>query len=234
MMNIHAKQNIESPRQSRWRKAASGAIILVIAAVLIYWLQNHIPSPEERSAPVMHHGQIGKIVSGRGFMVKIPADEPILSSRLLEMPDSLLGTAPKQIKTTGIWLAVPVELETATETMPIVGYIRTRSGKKYGAIPFDGTESGSFSGNGVSGTFHQRNVGKKTITPGFAEKGYLYFEVPKDELEGMRAYFYLGPIEMPLDSLIVIDLGIDAKKAEALRADAKEVVQTYDIVENKQ
>ncbi|GAA3913789.1 hypothetical protein [Luteimonas lutimaris] len=214
--------------RSRWRRVAANTMVLLLAASTVFWLRRHEPDYVERFAPIVVRGAPGEVAQARGFNVQIPADETLETGRMLATP-GITGSAPlEKLPSSGLWLSVPVRVEVTLDPGRVTAFLRDRDGREYAAIAKSPVEPGHpFDHGGESGRMFESNVAGQSLAPGFPATGRLYFEVPADRLEGLRARFHLGAVMMPNDNVVDIDLGIDRRRADALRGEAAAELRTF-------
>ncbi len=213
---------------ARWRRMAASALVLLLAAVVVFWLRRHEPSYVERFAPIIVRSAPGSVAEARGFSVDIPADAALESGRTLEVPGITGSTPPGQLPSNALWLSVPVRIEATLDSGRVTAFLRDRDGREYAALDKSSAEPGRpFDHGGEGGRMFETNIAGQSLAPGFPATGRLYFEVPADRLEGLHARFHLGVVMTPNDHLVDIDLGIDRRRADALRTDATPVLRTF-------
>lgn len=216
--------------RSRMLQWSRNGLATVLAAWAIYWLHQHAPTYAERFAPIPVRGVVGQPARARGFTVEIPQQEALTAGRTL-LVASILGR-PQRIPTTGIWLSVPVRLESTLDQEVVSAFLRDAQGRQYMAIDRGGVEAGDPFTDGVArGLVYETNLHRNPLAPGFAQSGRLYFEVPANALPGLHAQFYLGRVMLPNDHLVDIDLAIDNARAQALRKAAADELRTYTLHE---
>lgn len=226
--------NTSSPSTAQRALRWSGKILVTaLAATVIYWLHQHTPSYAERFAPIPVRGGVGQTVQARGFTVEIPKTEALMSGRIL-LSSSILRR-PDRIPTTGIWLSLPVRLQSSLDETVVSAFLRDARGRQYLPAGRGSVGAGDkFTDGEVRGLVYDNNIQRQPIAPGFAQSGRLYFELPADALEGLHAQFYLGAVMLPNDHLVDIDLGIDRTRAAALRQAASAELRTYTLREVRQ
>lgn len=218
------------PGRARWRRLATGTVVVLLSAAAIAWLHRHEPSYTERFAPIIVRDVPGRVVEARGFKVGIPADAALESGRVLEAPGTSSALAPERLPTSALWLAVPAHIEATLDSGRVTAFLRDRDGREYAALGKSSAEPGRpFEHGNEGGRMFETNIAGHALAPGFPATGRLYFEIPGDRLEGLHARFHLGVVMTPNDHLVDIDLGIDRARADALRADATPVLRTFAV-----
>jgi hypothetical protein len=121
------------------------------------------------------------------------------------VPSPRIGDAePVQLRTSGIWLSVVVETEALVEPGYISAQLRDGDGRIFPAA--DGSQV----------KLPDINSNDRLHSAGLPERGMYFFEVPP-EPGGLRLQVFWGALTPSMmDSLVDIDLGIDAARAQAL------------------
>lgn len=189
-------------RRRRWVDAAW----IVLAVLVIAALSRSEPSFEEKLGSIAVPGVAGDRTVGRNFAVKTG---DVKAARAYLIPSSRIGDADAvPLRTSGIWLSVEVETEALVEP----GYISAQLRDGDGRI-FPATDGSRFRLPDV-------NADDRLHSAGLPERGVYFFEVPP-ELSGLRLQVFWGALTpLMMDSLVDIDLGIDAARAQALLAEA--------------
>lgn len=195
---------------------------LVLAAVAvvcaIVWLRRHEPSYAERVAPVRVPGSLGARIEARNFAVTVSATVSatgLQAARALGAPGANLFSRERvRLRTPGIWLSVPAEVEALREPGMVSAQLRTPDGLVYRSSPDDRPKLATL------------NLASRFLAPGLPERGRWFFELPPDRLEGLRLQVYWGGLAPAQnDALVDVDLRIDAGRARALRSGAPLLVE---------
>jgi hypothetical protein len=190
----------------RWRDA----LWIALALVAVVALRKGESSYEQRDTPLVQHAQGLGRVEGRNFAVDVSgfkaAHAYLLKGDYSHPEDYLL-------RTPGVWLSVVAKVEARERSGYVGAQLRTRDGLTYVASSQDRPKL-----KGV-------NLRERVVAPGLPESGAWFFEVPVDRLEGAHLQFYWGNgLPRGGDSLVDVDLGIDAARARKLMAEAKPVL----------
>ncbi|HEY0504556.1 MAG TPA: hypothetical protein VGD42_13815 [Lysobacter sp.] len=185
-------------------------LLILMTLVVIVLLRKVQPTQEQKLAPIATPGseQLER-VAGRNFAVDVHGFKV---ARAYQVGGDLLNPRPRLLATTGVWLSVVTEIEALQTPGYISAQLRTRDGLVYRA---DTTRL----------KLRDLNLGDRAVAPGLPERGAYFFELPPTALEGLRLQVYWGNLTPTrMDSLVDIDLGIDAARARRLLAEAKPVV----------
>jgi hypothetical protein len=190
----------------RWRDA----LWIALALIAVVALRKGESTYEERDAPLLQAATAPGRVAGRNFAVEVgnlkAAHAYLLKGDYSRPGDYLL-------RTSGLWLSVVAKVEAFDRPGYLGAQLRTRDGLVYVASSDDRPKL-----KGV-------NLRDRALAPGLVESGAWFFEVPADKLEGAHLQLYWGNL-LPQggDSLVDVDLGIDAARARKLAAEAKPVL----------
>lgn len=208
---MSARKPASSPRALARQGIASGPMLLLALAALsaIVWLRRHEPSYSERVAPVRVAGETGRRVQARNFAIAVDAPG-IQAARVLRAPrPNVFRLETAELRSAGLWLSVPAQIESLLETGMVSAQLRTRDGLVYRSSGDDRPKVPAV------------NLAARFVAPGLPEQGRYFFEIAPDRLEGLRLQAYWGGLTpMQNDALVDIDLGIDAARARALREGA--------------
>lgn len=208
---------------------AIAMLVLVLAGALaIFWLKRHELNTDQRLAPIAVHGKAGERVVARALAATVVADKPLLASHDLQVTSQRSQDQVVLVRSTGLWLAVPVTVELLLDAGPMSAFVEARDGTRYGKVGVVGPGEGAvLQVNGSQVPVVDRNLGGRQFGPGIPTSGYLYFEVAPEKLAGLRLNVHEGSSMMPNDNIIVIDLGIDAARAQVLRTGASRPLSTF-------
>jgi hypothetical protein len=185
-------------------------LLLLGALVLIVLLRKGQPDYDARVAPLLVHGHGLDRVEGRNFAIDVKGFK--VAGAYLVAGD-FSHPQPRQLKSSGVWLSVVGTLEALEKPGIISARLQTRDGLFY-----DTSGSGRPKLDGV-------NLTDRFVAPGLPESGAYFFELPPDKLQGAHLQVYWGNLTPGLmDSLVDIDLGIDAARARALLDEAEPVL----------
>lgn len=195
-------------RLPRWRWRDALWILLALIAVVA--LRKGESSYEQRDTPLVQHAQGLGRVEGRNFAVDVTgfkaAHAYLLKGDYSHPEDYLL-------RTPGVWLSVVAKVEARDQSGYVSAQLLTRDGLTYVASSQDRPK--------LKGL----NLRERVVVPGLPESGAWFFEVPADRLQGAHLQFYWGNgLPRGGDSLVDVDLGIDAARARKLMAEAKPVL----------
>ena len=186
----------------RWANAA----LIVLALVAIVALRKSEPGYAEKVAPVRVPGVRDQRVAGRNFAVKI-GNVKVAHAYLTQ--GAFSSSEPATVRSSGVWLSVLAEVEALQKPGYVSAQLRTRDGLIY---PAAGDSRPKVPGIQLT---------DRPLAVGLPEKGAYFFEVPPDRLEGLRLQLFWGGLTPPnLDTLLDIDLGIDAARSQELLAKA--------------
>ena len=184
------------------------AIAALACAFLIVWLRGHMPDLTAKSQPYPHVGQRGEKVGARNFSVEVKTTSP-KTARAYLLAGRGSDAGPFRLGTSGLWVSAVVTVEALQEPGIVGARLRTRDGRFYPSAKSDRPA--------LPGT----NLADVILSPGLPRTGAYFFEVPADALEGLHMELFWNPhAPQPWDSVIDIDLGIDAARASALNAEA--------------
>lgn len=187
---------------NRWATAA----LIALALVAIVALRKSEPGYAEKVAPVRVPGVRDQRVAGRNFAVKI-GNVKVAHAYLTQSAFS--SSEPATVRSSGVWLSVLAEVEALQKPGYVSAQLRTRDGLIY---PAAGDSRPKVPGIQLT---------DRPLAVGLPEKGAYFFEVPPDRLEGLRLELFWGGLTPPnLDTLLDIDLGIDAARSKELLAKA--------------
>ncbi|WP_064747124.1 hypothetical protein ABU614_07340 [Lysobacter firmicutimachus] len=211
-MSAPATANAAAARRRlpRWRWRDALWIALALAAVVA--LRKGESDYEQRDAPLLQRAPATAPVraQGRNFAVEVKrfkvARAYLLKGDYARPEDHLL-------RTPGVWLSVVGQAEALQQPGYVTAQLRTRDGLVYVASSRDRPKL-----DGI-------NLRDRALAPGLPEEGAWFFEVPPDRLQGAHLQFFWGSL-LPHggDSLVDVDLGIDAAQARKLMAEAKPVL----------
>lgn len=203
-MNTTPVTQVRSPGYRDWRQW----LLVLAALVLVVLLRQGQLDLEERSAPFLQHGSGLDRVAARNFAIDVKGFK-VAGAYLV---DGDYGEPPRRLSTPGVWLSLVASVE-ALQTPGLIGArLRARDGRLYNAAPFSRPNVRSF------------NLDARTVAAGLPETGVWFFEIPPDLLRGAHLQVYWGTRPQGMDSLIDIDLGIDAARARELLDAAPPVV----------
>ncbi|MGH8082525.1 MAG: hypothetical protein ACREP7_18260 [Lysobacter sp.] len=202
-MNATARRRL--PRW-RWRDA----LWIVLALIAVVALRKGESTYEERDTPLVQPAKAPGTVAGRNFSVevgKVKAARAYLLKGDYAHPEDYL------LRTPGLWLSVLAKVEATDRPGYLGAQLRTRDGLVYVASSADRPKL-----KGI-------NLRDRALSPALVESGAWFFEVPADKLEGAHLQLYWGSL-LPVggDSLVDVDLGIDAAAARKLTSEAKPVL----------
>lgn len=193
-----------SPKRKRgiW----AGLLMTAVALAAIVALSKAEPTYAEKTAPVLVPGVRDQRVAGRNFAAKV-GNVKVARSYLTQGVFSF--SEPVRLRTSGVWLSVLAEVEALDKPGYVSAQLLTRDGLIY---PASGDARPKIPGIQLDG---------RELAVGLPEKGAYFFEVPPDRLEGLRLQLFWGGLVPPdMDTLLDIDLGIDADRARELKAKA--------------
>jgi len=194
----------------RWRWRDALWIALTLAAVVA--LRKGESDYEQRDAPLLQRAPTAAPAraEGRNFAVEV---KRLKVARAYLLKGDYRRPEDYQLRTPGVWLSVLGQTEALREPGYVSAQLRTRDGLVYLATSPERLKLDGF------------NLRERALAPGLPEQGAWFFEVPPDRLQGAHLQFYWGNL-LPHggDSLVDVDLGIDAAKARTLMAEAKPVL----------
>lgn len=189
----------------RWRPL----LWIALALVAIVVLRKHQSSYEQRDAPLLQPAPASDAV-GRNFRVEVGALK-VVHAYLLNGPYP--GDEALTLRTPGIWLSVLAKVEATQTQGMLTAQLRTRSGRVYVAAGAERPRLPAF------------NLSGRELAPGLQEVGAWFFELPPDQLQGAHLQLFWGT-SLPVggDSLVDVDLGLDAARARGMLEEAKPVL----------
>jgi len=201
-----ATKNIQQASQRRWRDV----VLVALALALIVLLRKGESSYEQRDAPITQHFETSQRALARNFAVQVKgfkvAHAYLLKGDYSRPEDYVL-------RTPGVWLSVLAEVE----ALEAAGQVRARIVSRDGLI-YMGTSADRPKLKGI-------NLRDRELSAGMPERGAFFFELPPDRLQGAHLQvFWGGLVPTGGDSLVDIDLGIDAPRAQQLLGEAKPVL----------
>lgn len=161
------------------------AVLLVLGAVA--WVDGRLPTEETQLRPFVTEGAASEVVEGRAFRAVV---NQVVGGR------TLTGTGAAHASD-GVWLDITVRTEAISRPATISwAAIRGRDGAIYPAtqLIIQPLVSGS-------------------IEPGIPLLGHVYVEVPAADLAGSSLQLSTEAYDRRLDSVLQIDLGLDAAAA---------------------
>lgn len=181
-------------------------ILIALALVAMVALRKAEPGYAEKVAPVLVPGVRDQRVAGRNFAAKI-GNVKVAHAYLTQGTYSF--SEPQKALTSGVWLSVLAEVEALKKPGYVSAQLRSRDGLIY---PASGDSRPKLPGIQLT---------DRPLAVGLPEKGAYFFEVPPDRLEGLRLQLFWGGLTPPsMDTLLDIDLGIDAARRKELLAKA--------------
>jgi hypothetical protein len=204
-MSIVAAPLLRRRRLWGWREW----LLVLLALAMIVLLRKGQPDYDERVAPLPVHGRGLDRVEGRNFAIDVKGFR-VAGAYLVE--GDFRHPEPRQLKTPGVWLSVVATTEALQKTGIVSARLRTRDGLYYSA-------------SGDRPKIDGVNLAERFVAPGLPESGAYFFELPPDRLAGAHLESYWGSLTPGLmDSLVDVDLGIDAARARALLDEAEPVL----------
>lgn len=190
----------------RWRDA----LWIALALIAVVALRKGESTYEERDAPLVQTAKAAGRIEGRNFAVevgKLKAAHAYLLKGDFSHPED------RTLRTPGLWLSVLAKAEALDRPGYVTAQLRTRDGLVYVASSAERPKL-----KGI-------NLSERALSPGLIEEGAWFFEVPADKLEGAHLQLYWGNL-LPNggDSLVDVDLGLDAAAARKLASEAKPVL----------
>lgn len=180
----------------------------IACAFLIVWLRGHMPDLAAKSQPFVHAGERGEKITARNFSVEVKTTSP-KTARAYLLQGRQPGEAAFKLASSGVWVSAVATVEALQEPGMIGARLRTRDGRLYPSAKADRPA--------LPGT----NLADVILSPGLPRTGAYFFEVPPDALEGLHMeLFWNRHAPQPWDSVVDIDLGIDAARAQSLRTEA--------------
>ncbi len=191
----------------RWRWHHFLWVLLALAAIVL--LRKGESRYEDRDAPILQRYTANEEARGRNFTVRIKRIK-VAHAYLLKGD---YGKPDYELHTPGVWLSVLAEVEATQRPGAVQARILTRDGLVYDSASSDRPRL-----KGI-------NLEGRELATALPAQGAYFFELPPDRLEGAHLQVYWGHL-LPNggDSLVDIDLGIDAARAKALLAEAKPVL----------
>lgn len=209
-----------SPPRSVARRMAH-AVLLTAATLLglaaIHWLRTHQAGHEDKFFPIVHAGRQKQRIQARNFTVQVHAWR--LADTIRVMPEADPDGLPIRLKgdSNGTWLAMSLAVEALQTPGVVTAQLVTADGRVY---PAAGPDRPRLDGTNLSGF---------TLSPGLARNGVFFFWIPGDSLQGLHAQFYWGPADVASwDSLVDIDMGIDAAGEQAMRKEALPLMDMFE------
>jgi hypothetical protein len=171
----------------RGRTAARvAAVVLVLGAVA--WVDGRLPTEERQLRPFTASGSTSEVVTGRAFSATVTG---VAGSRTLTAADT-------SHVSDGVWLDISIRAA-ARERPATISWaaVRDRDGALYP----------------VTGRVIQPLIGTTSLEPGIPLLGHVYVEVPAARLAGSSIQLSTDAYDRRLDSVVQIDLGLDAAAA---------------------
>ena len=193
--------------RGRGRLRIWGILVLLVALLLGAKLTERTPAIEEiTSEPFLIPARIGEPVTFRVGTVKVTEISAATELQHLTPP----------LRTTGIWLIIGLDFTPSTEatTLPALS-LEDTEGIRYGGLQAGGTLCGP-------------------AQPGFVLNCHVAMELPPDILPGAKLLIPAGHngLDNP-DDIVVVDLGLDAARAQELIASAGPVKLPERIVKGR-
>lgn len=183
---------------------------LALGLVLIVAMRKSLLDYEDKLAPVPVPAQFKQRVATRDFAITVEGFS--LARRYRTTGGLLAKDEVRVLKTPGVWVAVPVELEALHEPVLVRARLRTRDGLEYLSAGDKRPDA-----PGV-------NLASGELIPGLRKSGKFFFELPPAALPGARLEFFAGAQRPMLDAVVEIDLGLGkASAADVLALAAEEV-----------
>ncbi len=181
-------------------------LLVLLALAAIVTLRKAEPSYKEKLAPMPVPGARDQRLQARNFAVKAGS---VKVARAYLVDGGYARPGPRRVATSGVWLSVLAE----TEALQEPGYVSAQLRDRFGAIyPASENDRPKVAGIHLQG---------RALSVGLPEKGAYFFEVPPDRLQGLHLQLFWGTLTPPsLDSLVDVDLGIDAATERKLLAKA--------------
>lgn len=188
-----------------------GLVVATAASLAaIVALRSQQPSFDQKTAPMPVAGTAGAPVQARNFNVKV---NKVKLARAYLVDGRSRDAAPREVVADGIWVSALVDVEASLENGFVGAQLRTRDGRTYRAAPNERPDLKGF------------NLSETYLVAGLPASGAYFFDVPPDALKGARLQFYSGSVApAQLDHLADVDLGLDAAKVDAMRADAAPMI----------
>lgn len=188
------------------RRFWTGGLAIALALAAIVAMRKAEPGYADKIAPVLVPGVRDQRVAGRNFAVKI-GNVKVTHGYLTQ--GAFSSSEPVKVRSSGVWLSVLAEVEALDKPGYVSAQLRSRDGSIY---PASGDSRPKVPGVQLT---------DRMLAAGLPEKGAYFFEVPPDRLQGLRLQLFWGGLTPPnMDSLLDIDLGIDAARREELLAKA--------------
>lgn len=204
-MSAGARVLLRRRRLWGWRDWA--LVLFAVAAIVL--LRKGQPDYDERVAPLLVHGHVPGRVAGRNFAIDVKGFK---AAGAYLVDGDFRHPEPRRLATPGVWLSVVATTEALEKEGIVSARLRTRDGLLYDA-------------SGDRPKIDRVNLADRFVAPGLPETGAYFFELPPDRLEGAHLQLYWGNLTPGLmDSLVDIDLGIDAARARRLLDEAEPVL----------
>lgn len=188
------------PRLRAFRHWRQWLLVLAAVGVIVLLRQGQLDL-EERSAPFQQRASGLDRVAGRNFAIDVKGFK--VAGAYLVAGD-YGDPQPRRLSTPGVWLSLVATVEALQQPGLIGARLRTRDGRLYAAAPFSRPY------------VKDVNLDARTVAPGLPETGAWFFELPPDKLQGAHLQVFWGSRPQGMDSLVDIDLGIDAVRAREL------------------
>ncbi len=207
------------PRRARAPIALRVQWPLVLATVLVLGvivaLRKAEPGYSDKLAPILVSGGKQQPLEGRNFRVTVAG---FGVARAYTVPGDALSPNPRTVATRGVWLSVVGDIDALAATGVVGARIRTHDGLVYPASSADRPRLPTV------------NLDDRIVAPGLRESGAFFFELPPDRLAGAHVQFYWGSLTPgTMDSLVDVDLGLDAARAKAMVAAVPPVTDLTDM-----
>lgn len=179
---------------------------LVVGLALIVLMRKSLLSYEEKLAPIKVSAALKQRAVAGDFAVTV--DGFSFAHRYKTVGEYPNKDEARVLKTSGIWVAVPVKIEALREPGSIGVRLRTREGLEYR----NNSEKRPIA-EGVNLAFHR-------VVPGLPQSGTFFFELPLAQLPGAHLEVFAGAFTPTLGTVIDIDLGLDKATTKDLLAQA--------------
>lgn len=183
---------------------------LVAGIALIVLMRKNLLSYEDKLAPIKTPATFKQRVVAGNFAVTV--DGFSLARRYKTVGEYPNKDQARVLKTTGVWVAVPVTIEALREPGNVGVRLRTRDGLEYR----NNSEKRPIA-EGVNLAVHR-------LVPGLPQSGTFFFELPPEQLPGAHLEVFAGSFTPMLSAMIDIDLGLGKANAKDLLARAVEEV----------
>lgn len=177
---------------------------LALGLVLIVTMRKSLLGYADKLAPVPVPAEFKQRVVTRDFA--ITAEGFSLARRYRTSAGFLKEDEVRVLKTPGVWVAVPVEIEALREPIVVRARLRTRDGLEY--------LSASDQRPAVPGV----NLASGEVIAGLPKRGKFFFELPPDALPGAHLEFFSGTTQPMLDAVVDVDLRLGKTTAADLLA----------------